>query len=108
MYTLVIQRVTLHTCVGWCITKCPLYRGVLFRVSFIRGSTVHQVSLEELCREEGLPWVDTRDGRSERDLFKAIPRNNEDLRDGLLELMSLCREAREAVQPHGMLVSPRK
>ena len=67
----------------------------------VLSSPCSQVSLEELCREEGLPWLERESTKSERDTFKSVPRKHDGLRDGLLELMSLCQEAREVVHPQG-------
>jgi tRNA(Ile)-lysidine synthetase-like protein len=57
-------------------------------------------SLEDLCREVNLPWIERVASESERTHFKSVPRKYRDLRDGLLQLISLCREARDVLHPH--------
>lgn len=59
------------------------------------------MSLEELCKKAGLPWLDRASSQLEREIFKSIPRRHEGLREDLLELMLLCRDARDFAHPQG-------
>ena len=63
-------------------------------------------SLEELCRASGLQWVEGEascEALSERQLLTSIPRKHPDLRDGLQDVIALCREAKDSIEPQGIL-----
>ena len=75
-----------------------------FLLGGINISSLIQVSLEEVCREAGLPWTDRGSTNSDRGIVKSVTRKHEGLKDGLLELMSVCREARNIANPQGIII----
>lgn len=94
------SRVSLPTfCTPLPPTLSPL--PVFSPIFYLSLLSVLQLSLEQLCRDENLPWVARGDTMSERGVFKSVPRKYDGLRDGLLELISLCRDARDIIQPQG-------
>jgi tRNA(Ile)-lysidine synthase TilS/MesJ len=78
------------------------------RVSILRPLLeVRKVDLQEVCRNEGMEWIEDPTNQSYdyiRNNIRRILQENEDLTPGITGLVKICQEARRYLKHEGIII----